>query len=109
MLAGLHHRGLVKAPNPKIQIPKKFQIPIFKLRNAWSLMFYYQQLWIDLLKIWSLGFVWSLAFGCWSFRHGVPSRNLTSNLEFRTLPLCALSYGDKVVRRPVTLRIPALI
>jgi len=59
-----------------------------------SLMFYYQQLWIDLLKIWSLGFVWSLEFGCWSFRHGVPSRTLTSNLEFRTLPLCALSYGD---------------
>ena len=26
---------------------------------------------------------------------GVPSRTLTSNLEFRTLPLCALSYGDK--------------
>jgi hypothetical protein len=25
---------------------------------------------------------------------GVPSRTLTSNLEFRTLPLCALSYGD---------------
>jgi hypothetical protein len=25
---------------------------------------------------------------------GVPSRNLTSNLEFRTLPLCTLSYGD---------------
>ena len=25
----------------------------------------------------------------------VPSRTLTSNLEFRTLPLCALSYGDK--------------
>ena len=29
---------------------------------------------------------------------GVPSRTLTSNLEFRTLPLCILSYGDKVVR-----------
>ena len=29
---------------------------------------------------------------------GVPSRNLTSNLEFRTLPLCVLSYGDKMVR-----------
>jgi len=27
-------------------------------------------------------------------RNGVPSRTLTSNLEFRTLPLCALSYGD---------------
>ena len=27
--------------------------------------------------------------------NGVPSRTLTSNLEFRTLPLCALSYGDK--------------
>ena len=26
--------------------------------------------------------------------NGVPSRTLTSNLEFRTLPLCALSYGD---------------
>jgi hypothetical protein len=26
---------------------------------------------------------------------GVPSRTLTSNLEVRTLPLCALSYGDK--------------
>ena len=25
---------------------------------------------------------------------GVPSRTLTSNLEFRTLPLFALSYGD---------------
>ncbi len=25
---------------------------------------------------------------------GLPSRTLTSNLEFRTLPLCALSYGD---------------
>ncbi len=56
-------QGLPKAPNPG------------------SLMFYYQQLWIDLLKIWSLGFVWSLEFGCWSFRHGVPSRTLTSNLS----------------------------
>jgi hypothetical protein len=28
-------------------------------------------------------------------KNGVPSRTLTSNLEFRTLPLCALSYGDK--------------
>ena len=28
-------------------------------------------------------------------KNGVPSRNLTSNLEFRTLPLCVLSYGDK--------------
>ncbi len=26
---------------------------------------------------------------------GVPSRTLTSNLEFRTLLLCVLSYGDK--------------
>lgn len=26
--------------------------------------------------------------------NGVPSRTLTSNLEFRTLPLCVLSYGD---------------
>ena len=26
--------------------------------------------------------------------NGVPSRTLTSILEFRTLPLCALSYGD---------------
>ena len=26
---------------------------------------------------------------------GVPSRALTGNLEFRTLPLCALSYGDQ--------------
>ena len=26
---------------------------------------------------------------------GVPSRTLTSNLEFRILPLCALSYGDE--------------
>ena len=26
---------------------------------------------------------------------GVPSRAFTSNLEFRTLPLCNLSYGDK--------------
>ena len=41
---------------------------------------------------------------------GVPSRNLTSNLEFRTLPLCVLSYGDENwYARPVTLRIPALI
>ena len=41
---------------------------------------------------------------------GVPSRTLTSNLEFRTLPLCALSYGDENwYARPVTLRIPALI
>ena len=30
---------------------------------------------------------------------GVPSRTLTSNLEFRTLPLCALSYGDGKVFR----------
>ncbi len=29
--------------------------------------------------------------------NGVPSRPLTSNLEFRTLPLYALSYGDKVL------------
>src|SRR5436853_434174 len=28
-------------------------------------------------------------------KNGVPSRTLTSNLEFRTLPLCDLSYGDK--------------
>ena len=28
-----------------------------------------------------------------------PTRNLTSNLEFRTLPLCALSYGDGKVFR----------
>ena len=27
--------------------------------------------------------------------NGVPSRTLTSNLEFRKLPLCVLSYGDK--------------
>ena len=33
--------------------------------------------------------------GVWSFLNGVPSRTLTSNLEFRTLPLCALSYGDR--------------
>ena len=26
---------------------------------------------------------------------GVPSRALTGSLEFRTLPLCALSYGDE--------------
>ena len=29
---------------------------------------------------------------------GIPSRTLTSNLGFRTLLLCALSYGDKMVR-----------
>src|SRR5215831_8968310 len=28
------------------------------------------------------------------FLDGVPSRALTGNLEFRTLPLCSLSYGD---------------
>src|SRR5262245_33471800 len=28
------------------------------------------------------------------FRIGVPSRDLTGNLELRTLPLCSLSYGD---------------
>ena len=28
-------------------------------------------------------------------KNGVPSRNSTSNPEFRTLLLCALSYGDK--------------
>ena len=27
--------------------------------------------------------------------NGVPSRTLSSNLEFRTLPLFALSYGDE--------------
>ncbi len=27
--------------------------------------------------------------------NGVPSRTLTSNLEFRTLLLCGLSYGDE--------------
>lgn len=32
---------------------------------------------------------------------GVPSRNLTSNLEFRTLPLCALSYGDDKLKWPL--------
>jgi hypothetical protein len=71
-------------------------------------------------------------------KNGVPSRSLTSNLEFRTLPLCVLSYGDKESNpwpvsftgqmhlatrslellcvqgfewyaRPVTLRNPALI
>ena len=31
-------------------------------------------------------------------RNGVPSRTLTSNLEFRTLPLRVLSYGDEMVR-----------
>ena len=36
---------------------------------------------------------------------GVPSRTLTSNLEFRTLPLCALSYGDaKTAVRLITSR-----
>ncbi len=29
---------------------------------------------------------------------GVPSRILTDNLTLRTRPLCALSYGDKMVR-----------
>ena len=29
---------------------------------------------------------------------GVPSRTLTDNLTLRTRPLCALSYGDKLVR-----------
>jgi len=29
---------------------------------------------------------------------GVPSRTSTGSLEFRTLLLCALSYGDEVVR-----------
>src|SRR6266576_7146747 len=54
-------QGLPKAPNPKIQIPKKFQIPIFKLRNAWFVGVYYQQLWIGLLKIWCLELgVWLL-------------------------------------------------
>jgi hypothetical protein len=28
-------------------------------------------------------------------KNGVPSRTLTGNLEFRILPLCALSYGDR--------------
>src|ERR1051326_4788389 len=31
-------------------------------------------------------------------RNGVPSRTLTSNLPFRTRPLCVLSYGDKMIR-----------
>ncbi len=34
-------------------------------------------------EIWGLGFIWSLEFGCRSFLNGVPSRTLTSNLEFR--------------------------
>ena len=34
---------------------------------------------------------------------GVPSRNLTSNLEFRTLLLFVLSYGDEASNpRPVS-------
>src|ERR1700741_1574127 len=31
-------------------------------------------------------------------KNGVPSRTLTSNLALRTRPLCALSYGDEMVR-----------
>ncbi len=31
-------------------------------------------------------------------QNGVPSRTLTSNLTLRTRPLCALSYGDEMVR-----------
>ncbi len=31
-------------------------------------------------------------------QNGVPSRTLTSNLEFRTLPLFALSYGDENIK-----------
>jgi len=38
---------------------------------------------------------WTLALLGFQAKDGVPSRTLTSNLEFRTLPLCALSYGDK--------------
>ena len=38
----------------------------------------------------------------WLLNHtrkiGVPSWILTDNLTLRTRPLCALSYGDKVVR-----------
>ena len=40
---------------------------------------------------------------------GVPSRTLTDNLTLRTRLICVLSYGDKLVRGPVTLRNPALI
>ena len=36
-----------------------------------------------------------LSAGSIAMENGVPSRTLTSNLEFRTLLLCALSYGDK--------------
>ena len=32
--------------------------------------------------------------------NGVPSRALTGSLTLRTRPLCALSYGDKVVGVP---------
>ena len=42
-------------------------------------------------------------------KNGVPSRTLTSNLKFRTLPLCALSYGDKAVRAPGNAPVQALI
>ena len=31
-------------------------------------------------------------------QNGIPSRTLTSNLTLRTRLLCALSYGDKMVR-----------
>src|SRR2546422_4564442 len=104
MLAGLHHRDPIKhqTPRSKFQRNSKSQSP--KPHIAWF---------ADALLTAVLGWpfeIWSLEFGCWSFRNGVPSRNLTSNLEFRTLPLCALSYGDgNWYARPVTLRIPALI
>jgi hypothetical protein len=55
-----------------------------------------------MLEICCLELIWNLRFGVWSFQNGVPSRTLTSNLEFRTLPLCALSYGDKESRQRET-------
>ena len=103
-------QGLVKRPNPKIQIPKKLLIPISKARNSWLPHVLLTAALDWPFEIWSLGFVWSLEFGCWSFRNGVPSRTFTSNLTLRTRLLYELSYGDENwYARPVTLRIPALI
>jgi hypothetical protein len=42
-------------PNPKIQAPKKLQIPNFKRGIA------------RVFGLWKLGFVWDLELGAWDF------------------------------------------
>jgi len=50
----------MQIPNPKSQIPNKFQIPNTNIQEFHSTM-------MMVFRIWFLGFVWILVLGAWFF------------------------------------------